>query len=50
MELFEKRGKWCFRDENNKIHKFLTKKDAEKALNIETPEHHPEEEELEEDE
>ena len=35
MKLFEKRGQWCFRDENHKLHKFLTKEEAEKAL---TPE------------
>ena len=34
-KLFEKRGQWCFRDENNKLHKFPTKEEAEKAL---TPE------------
>ena len=31
-KLFEKRGQWCFRDENNKLHKFPTKEEAEKAL------------------
>ena len=29
--IFEKRGKFCFRDENNKLHKFKTKEEAEKA-------------------
>ena len=28
IKLFEKRGKWCYRDENNKIHKFDTKEEA----------------------
>ena len=31
-KLFEKRGQWCFRDENQKLHKFSTKEEAEKAL------------------
>lgn len=31
-KLFEKRGQWCFRDKNNKLHKFPTKEEAEKAL------------------
>jgi hypothetical protein len=28
IELFEKRGKWCYRDANGKIHKFATKEEA----------------------
>jgi ribosomal protein L20A (L18A) len=31
-KLFEKRGQWCFRDENQKLHKFSTKEEAKKAL------------------
>jgi hypothetical protein len=29
--IFEKRGKFCFRDEKGKLHKFKTKAEAEKA-------------------
>ena len=28
IELFEKRGKWCYRTADGKIHKFATKEEA----------------------
>lgn len=31
MEIFEKRGRWCFFDESGHIHRFNTKAEAEKA-------------------
>ena len=32
MEIFEKRGRWCFRDEAGKLHKFGTEEEAKLAL------------------
>ena len=32
MELFEKRGQWCFRDEKGVLHKFSTKAEAETKM------------------
>jgi hypothetical protein len=29
--IFEKRGQWCFRDAENKLHKFDSENDAKKA-------------------
>ena len=34
MEIFEKRGQWCFRDEKGTLHKFSTKAEAEVAAGI----------------
>jgi hypothetical protein len=31
MEIFEKRGKWCFRDHEGKLHKFDTAEEAVQA-------------------
>ena len=28
IEIYEKRGKWCFRDDAGKLHKFTTKEEA----------------------
>ena len=46
-KLFEKRGQWCFRDENNRLHKFPTKEEAEKALTPEKTAYDLQEEEVE---
>ena len=32
--IFEKRGKYCFRDENGKLHKFATEQEAAKAAGL----------------
>ena len=32
MEIFEKRGRWCFNDEAGKLHKFATEEEAKSAL------------------
>lgn len=32
--IFEKRGKYCFRDENGKLHKFATEQEAAKAVGL----------------
>ena len=37
MEIFEKRNKWCFRDEKGKLYKFSTKAEAEKASDVSLP-------------
>ena len=37
MEIFEKRGKWCFRDEKEILHKFSTKAEAETASGVSLP-------------
>ena len=29
--IFEKRGKWCYRDDNGKLQKFATEEEAKKA-------------------
>lgn len=31
MEIFEKRGKWCYRDDNDKLQKFATEEEAKVA-------------------
>ena len=31
MEIFEKRGRWCLRDESGKLHKFATEGEAKTA-------------------
>jgi len=33
--IYEKRGKFCFRDAEGKLHKFPTKEEAEKAAGTE---------------
>lgn len=33
--IYEKRGKWCFRDDNGKLHKFATEADAKAAYGVE---------------
>jgi len=35
MEIFEKRGRWCFRDSKGTLFKFATKEEAEIAIGIE---------------
>ena len=38
MEIFERRGRWCVSDEQNKLmRKFSTKKEAEDFVGVETP-------------
>jgi hypothetical protein len=38
MEIFEKRGRWCVSDEQDKLmRKFSTKKEAEDFVGVETP-------------
>jgi hypothetical protein len=38
MEIFEKRGRWCVSDEQNKLlRKFSTKNEAEDFVGVETP-------------
>lgn len=32
--IYQKRGQWCFRDDNNKLHKFTTKAEAEAFCGI----------------
>lgn len=32
--IFQKRGSWCFRDENGRLHKFPTEADAKAAYGI----------------
>ena len=34
MEIVEKRGKWCFRDADGKLHKFNTKEEALEFLGL----------------
>lgn len=36
IEIFEKRGKWCYRDANGKLFKFDTEKAAKSSLGLET--------------
>ena len=37
MEIFEKRGQWCFRDKKGMLHKFSTKAEAEAASGVSLP-------------
>jgi len=38
MEIFEKRGRWCVSDEQDKLmRKFSTKKEAEDFVGVEAP-------------
>jgi len=37
MEIFEKRNKWCFRDEKGTLYKFSTKAEAEEASGVLLP-------------
>ena len=37
MEIFEKRGRWCLRDESGNLHKFATEEEAKTALGWVTP-------------
>ena len=37
MEIFEKRGQWCFRDEKGTLYKFSTKAEAEVASGVSLP-------------
>ena len=37
MEIFEKRNKWCFRDEKGKLYKFSIKAEAEEASGVSLP-------------
>jgi hypothetical protein len=33
--IYQKRGHWCFRDDNGKLHKFATEAEAKAAYGIE---------------
>ena len=35
--IYEKRGQWCFRDENGKLHKFPTEHEAVLAVGFPMP-------------
>ena len=35
IEIFEKRGRWCYRDEMGRIHKFDTEAEAKSSLGLE---------------
>ena len=37
MEIFEKRGRWCFFDRSGRIYRFESKAAAESAAGIEVP-------------
>ena len=34
MEIFEKRGQWCFRDERGILHKYSSEAEAEAGLAV----------------
>jgi len=40
--IFEKRGKWCYRDDNGKLQKFATEEEAKKAAGWVSPVQEPE--------
>lgn len=44
--IYQKRGHWCFRDDNGKLHKFATEAEAKAAYGIEDA---PKEESFEEE-
>ena len=35
IEIFEKRGRWCYRDKAGRIHKFDTEAEAKSSLGLE---------------
>ncbi len=35
IQIFEKRGRWCYRDEAGRIHKFDTEAGAKSSLGLE---------------
>jgi len=35
IQIFEKRGRWCYRDEAGRIHKFDTETEAKSSLGLE---------------
>lgn len=35
IQIFEKRGRWCYRDETGIIHKFDTEAEAKSSLGLE---------------
>lgn len=35
--IFEKRGQWCFRDDNGKLYKYATEKQAVEAHGVPMP-------------
>lgn len=35
--IFQKRGRWCFRDSNGKLHKFDSESDAKELYNSLSP-------------
>ena len=37
IEIFEKRGQWCFNDASGKLHKFATEVEAKAALGYKEP-------------
>ena len=36
IEIYEKRGRWCYRDEQGKLFKFNTETEAKSSLGLET--------------
>ena len=32
--IYQKRGQWCFRDDNGKLHKFATEADAKAVYGV----------------
>jgi len=36
IEIFKKRGKWCYRDNTGRLHKFSTELAAKSSLGLET--------------
>jgi len=38
IEIYEKRGRWCFKDAFDKIHKFATEAEAKASLGYKEPE------------
>jgi hypothetical protein len=38
IEIYEKRGRWCFKDASDKVHKFATEAEAKAALGWKEPE------------
>lgn len=37
IEIYEKRGRWCYRDEKGTLHKFDTEAEAKAALGWKDP-------------
>jgi hypothetical protein len=50
IQIFEKRGRWCYRDEAGRLHKFDTEIEAKSSLGLETMNYAEEEIETEDSE